>query len=89
MTGFGDLLVRNAVLPTEGNLSNEAWEAKKETWTAKQERAFAVIKNRLGYNARESVKTITTVETILSKVELRFRPTGSAVLSPSTEITTK
>ena len=79
MTGFGDLLSRNALLPEQGTLSAETWEAKKESWTAKQERAFAVIRNRLGYNARESVKLLTTVATILNKIELRFRPTGSAV----------
>ena len=56
MTGFGDLLARNASLPEQGTLSAETWEAKKESWTAKQERACAVIRNRLGYNARESVK---------------------------------
>lgn len=79
MTGFGDLLVRNALPPKQGTLTTELWKTKKESSTAKQERACAVIRNRLGYNARESVQTLSTVATILSKIELRFRPTGSAV----------
>ncbi len=79
MTGFGDLPTRNALLPEQGILSAETWEAKKESWTAKQKGACAVIRNRLGYNARESVKLLTKVATILNKIELRFRPTGSAV----------
>lgn len=72
MTGFGDLLARNASFPKQGTLSAETWEAKKESWTAKQERACAVIRNRLGYNARKSVKLFSTVATILSKIEFRF-----------------
>lgn len=79
MTGFGDLLTRNALLPDKGTLTDEAWDLKKEIWTTKQERACAVIRNRLGYNARESIKSLTTVATILTKIESRFRPTGSAV----------
>ena len=79
MTGFGDLFARNASLPKQGTLSNETWEAKKESWTIKQERACAVIRNRLGYNTRESVKLLATIVTILNIIKLRFRPTGSAV----------
>ncbi len=79
MTGFGDLLVRSASLPEQSIFSAEIWEVKKESWTAKQERTCAVMRNRLGYNACESVKLLVTVATILSKIELRFRATGSAV----------
>ena len=79
MTGFGDLLTRNASLSKQSTLSAETWEAKKEFWTAKQERTCAVIRNRLGYNVRKSVKLLATIATILNKIELRFRPTGSAV----------
>ena len=72
MTRFGDLLAQNASLPEQGTLSAETWEAKKESWTAKQERACAVIRNRLGYNACKSIKLLVTVATILSKIKLRF-----------------
>ena len=72
MTGFGNFLAQNASLPKQGTLSAETWEAKKESWIAKQERACAVIRNCLGYNARKSVKLLVTVATILSKIELWF-----------------
>ncbi len=47
--GYGDMFIRNATEPTQGTHTAELWKAKKEAWFAKQERACAVINNRLGY----------------------------------------
>lgn len=79
MTRFDDLFAQNRSLPEQGAFSAETWEAKKKSWTAKQERACVVIRNRLEYNAYKSVKLLATVATILSKIELWFQSTGSAV----------
>ena len=75
------MFIRNATEPTQGTPTAELWKAKKEAWFAKQERACAVINNRLGYNGREAVKDLTTVARIIAKVETRFRPSGSAVFT--------
>lgn len=68
MTGYRDMFVRNATEPIQGTLTVELWETKKEAWLAKQERACAVINNRLGYNGREAVKNLSTVAEIIAKV---------------------
>lgn len=81
MTRYGDMFVQNATEPIQGTLTAELCEAKKEAWFAKQERASAVINNRLGYNGREAVKGLSTVAEIIAKVEAHFRPSGSAVFT--------
>ncbi len=58
-----------------------ALRSQKEAWFAKQERACAVINNRLGYNVCLAVKGPTTVAKIIAKVEIRFWPSGSAVFT--------
>ncbi len=72
MTGYGDMFIRNATEPTQGTLTAKLWKAKKEAWFAKQKRACAVINNRLGYNGREAIKSLTTVAKIIAKVETRL-----------------
>jgi len=69
MNGFEDLLGRNKDMPNKGTLTEETYETKKDTWLDKQERACAVVRSRLGYNARK----------VFAKLQKRFRPTGSAV----------
>lgn len=44
MAGFEDLLTRQATSPLQGELTIEAWNAKKDLWTEKQERACAAIR---------------------------------------------
>lgn len=69
MNGYGDLFLRNAIEPVQGHLTVEAWTTKKESWTNKQERACAVIRNRLGYNGRQTVVDVTTVSTMMEKIK--------------------
>jgi hypothetical protein len=79
MNGYGDLLKRNAKRPEQGTLSEAAYETKLDTWLDKQERACSIIRSRLGYNATREVKEIENADEILTKLQKRFRPTGSAV----------
>ena len=79
MNGYGDLLKRNAKRPEQGALSERAYETKLDTWLDKQERACSIIRSRLGYNATREVKEIENADKILTKLQKRFRPTGSAV----------
>ena len=84
------MFIRNATKPTQGTLTTELWEAKKEAWFAKQERACIVINNRLSYNSCKAVKGLTTITVvkglttitkIIAKVETPFQPSGSAVFT--------
>ena len=79
INGYGDLLKRNAKRPEQGALSERAYETKLDTWLDKQERACSIIRSRLGYNATREVKEIENADKILTKLQKRFRPTGSAV----------
>jgi hypothetical protein len=79
MNGFGDLFGRNKAMPERGSLTVTAYDAKKENWFDKQERACAAVRSRLGYNAREEVKGATVLENLFTGLQKRFRPTGSAV----------
>lgn len=72
MAGFRNLLTRQATSPLQGDLTVEAWNKKKDLRTEKQERAYAAICNRLGYNARSAIEDLITVSTIVAKVKPCF-----------------
>ncbi len=81
MNGYGNLFLRNAIEPVQVDLTNEAWTIKKESWTDKQERTCAVIRNRSGYNGRQIVADFTTVSTMIAKIVTHYRPSGSGVFT--------
>ncbi|KAG7423163.1 hypothetical protein Forpi1262_v015729 [Fusarium oxysporum f. sp. raphani] len=75
MCGYGDLLTRNAQPPTEGNdLATQI-----EAWRSRQDRACGAIRSRLGYNARVFTTGILTAQGMISHLETRYRPVGSAI----------
>ncbi|KAL5603949.1 hypothetical protein FOVSG1_006699 [Fusarium oxysporum f. sp. vasinfectum] len=75
MCGYGDLLTRNAQPPTEGNdLATQI-----EAWRSRQDRACGAIRSRLGYNARVFTTGIPTAQGMISHLETRYRPVGSAI----------
>ncbi|EGU73351.1 hypothetical protein FOXB_16138, partial [Fusarium oxysporum f. sp. conglutinans Fo5176] len=75
MCGYGDLLTRNAQPPTEGNdLATQI-----EAWRSRQDRACGAIRSRLGYNARVFTTGIPTAQGMMSHLETRYRPVGSAI----------
>ncbi|KAI8402292.1 hypothetical protein FOFC_17599 [Fusarium oxysporum] len=75
MCGYGDLLTRNIQPPTEGNdLATQI-----EAWRSRQDRACGAIRSRLGYNARVFTMGILTAQGMMSHLETRYRPVGSAI----------
>ncbi|KAH7169586.1 hypothetical protein DER46DRAFT_624724 [Fusarium sp. MPI-SDFR-AT-0072] len=70
-----NLLTRNAQPPTEGN--DPATQIK--AWSSRQDRACGSIRSRLGYNARVFTTGIQTAQGMISHLESRYRPVGSAI----------
>ncbi|RKK18949.1 hypothetical protein BFJ66_g17901 [Fusarium oxysporum f. sp. cepae] len=75
MCGYGDLLTRNTQPPTEGN----DLVTQIEAWRSRQDRACGAIRSRLGYNARVFTTGILTAQGMMSHLESRYRPVGSAI----------
>ncbi|EMT74657.1 hypothetical protein FOC4_g10000219, partial [Fusarium odoratissimum] len=64
--GYGDLLTRNT-------------RTQIKAWRSRQDRACGAIRSRLGYNARVFTMGIPTAQGIISHLETRYRPVGSAI----------
>lgn len=72
MIGYGDMFIYNVTKPTQGTFITKLWKAKKEVQFVKQERAYAIINNRLSYNNCKAIKNLITVIKIIAKVGVRF-----------------
>ncbi|SLM33941.1 Ribonuclease H-like domain [Lasallia pustulata] len=77
--GFSTLLRRQINPSTQRpNEEQSAFDQRTEEWEEKQERAYAAVKSRLGYNGRELVKNKTQALDILVEIKKNFCPSGSA-----------